>query len=47
MGTFANSEDTDEMPQNAAFHKDLHCLLRQRQTSEKYNIFRGMMTCDL
>ena len=25
MGTFANSEDPDEMPQNAAFHQGLHC----------------------
>ena len=27
-GTFATSEDPDEMLQNMAFHKDLHCLLR-------------------
>ena len=26
MGTFANSEDPDEMPHNAAFHHCLHCL---------------------
>ena len=24
----ANSEDPDEMPQKAAFHQGLHCLLR-------------------
>ena len=29
MGTLANSEDSDEMPHNAAFHQGLHCLLRQ------------------
>ena len=29
MGTLANSEDPDEMPQTAAFHQCLHCLLRQ------------------
>ena len=29
MGTFANSEDPDEMPHNVAFHRGLHCLLRQ------------------
>ena len=29
MGTFANSEDPNEMPQIAAFHLGLHCLLRQ------------------
>ena len=28
MGTLANSEDTDEMQHNAAFHQVLHCLLR-------------------
>ena len=27
-GTLANREDTDEMPQNAAFPQSLHCLLR-------------------
>ena len=26
-GSLANSEDLDEMPQNAAFHQGLHCLL--------------------
>ena len=26
-GTFTNSEDQDEMPQNAAFHQGQHCLL--------------------
>ena len=25
----------DEMPLNAAFHQDLHCLIRQNQSSEK------------
>ena len=25
-GNFANSEDTDEMQHNAAFHQCLHCL---------------------
>ena len=29
MGTVANSSDTDEMPQNAAFHQCLHCLPRK------------------
>ena len=32
MGTFANSEDPDEMQHNAAFHQGLHCLLRLKQT---------------
>ena len=35
MGTFANSEDPDEMPHNAAFHQGLHCLPIQNQSSEK------------
>ena len=29
MGTFANSEDPDEMPHSAAFHLGQQCLLRQ------------------
>ena len=33
MGTLANSEDQDEMQQNAAFHQGLHCLLRIKQPS--------------
>ena len=28
MGTWANSEDPDEMQHNAAFHQGLHCMLR-------------------
>ena len=35
MCTLANSEDPDEMPQDAAFHQGLHCLLRQKGSSEK------------
>ena len=27
-GPFTNSEDSDEMLYNAAFHLDLHCLLK-------------------
>ena len=34
MGTFANSEDPDEMLHNAAFHQGLQCLLRLKQSSE-------------
>ena len=33
--SLANSEDPDEMLHNAAFHRGLHCLLRQTQSSEK------------
>ena len=35
MDTSANSEDPDEMAQNAAFHLGLHCLLGQNRSSEK------------
>ena len=35
MGTFANSEDPDEMPHNVAFHQVLHFLIRQNRSSEK------------
>ena len=31
MGTLANTEDSDEMQQNAAFHQGLHCLLKLKQ----------------
>ena len=34
MVNFANSEDPDEMPHNAAFHQGLHCFLRQNLSSE-------------
>ena len=36
MNTLANSEDPDEMPHKVAFHQGLHCLLRQKRSSEKY-----------
>ena len=35
MGTLANSEDSDEMSHDAAFHQGQHCLLRLKQFSEK------------
>ena len=34
MSTFANTEDPDEMAQNAPFHLCLHYLLRQSRSSE-------------
>ena len=34
-GTLTNSEDSDEMQHNAAFHQDLHCLLRLKQPAGK------------
>ena len=33
MGMYVNSEDPDEMSLKVAFHQDLHCLLRQNQSS--------------
>ena len=46
------SEDSDEMPQNAAFHQSLYCLLRQKQSQVVENniileIWREIPTCDL
>ena len=41
-----NSEDPDEMPYNAAFHQVLHCLLRQKQSSEKEMQFYFEITRD-
>ena len=47
MSCLANSEDPDEMPHNVAFHLDLHCLLRQKQSSEKEIIFYiEIIACD-
>ena len=35
MHTLANSEDSDEMPQNIALHQGLHGLPRKNGSSEK------------
>ena len=35
MGTFTNSEDSDEMPHEASFHQGLHCLFKQKRYSDK------------
>ena len=45
---FANSEDPDEMPPNAAFHQGLHYLLRLKQSSgtEIHHNLESS-TCDL
>ena len=39
MRTLANSEDPDEMAHKAIFHQDLHYLLRQERSSDKYILF--------
>ena len=47
MGTLASSEDPDEMPNNAAFHQGMHCLLKQKQSSEKeIQFFLEIITCN-
>ena len=55
MHTQVNSEDQDEMPYIAAFYQILHCLLRQKQSSEKGIQFKSekgiqfnweIITCD-
>ena len=37
---FTNSEDLDEMPQNAAFHQGLHYLLVKKNLQTKNTIFK-------
>ena len=37
-GTFANSEDPDEMPHTAAFHQGLHCMQYSKQTEGDRNM---------
>ena len=47
MGTFANNEDPDKMPHDAAFHQGLHYLLRKANLQRKnYHLFMEMRTCD-
>ena len=40
----ANSEDPDEMPQDAAFHQVLQCLQEQNSSSEK-EIYGAQWLC--
>ena len=35
MGYLANSEDPDEMPPKAAFHRGLHCFLAKDNLQKK------------
>ena len=40
-------ENSDEMPQNEAFHQGIHCLLlRTSKIFRERNIYLGMITCD-
>ena len=47
-GTLANSEDSDEMQDNAAFHHGLHCLLRIKEPSGTELLHHNLenSTCD-
>ena len=48
MHIFANSEDPDEMPHDVAIHQGLHCLPRQKRSSEKEIQFDlEILTCHL
>ena len=47
MCTLVNSDDPDEMLDGVAFHQGLHCLLRQKNSSEKEVQFcLEIITCD-
>ena len=46
MDTLANSEDPDEMQQNATFHLGLHCLLGQIYLQERNILFLEIIACD-
>ena len=35
MGTFVNGEDPVEMPHNEAFHKGLHCSIKQSSKKQE------------
>ena len=39
MGTFANSEDPDEMQHNTAIHPSLRCEGKKDPQIKEYNIF--------
>ena len=39
-GTLVNSEDSDEMPHNAAFHQGLNCLLKIKIILRDRNILK-------
>ena len=43
---FANSEDSDEMLHNMAFHQGLHCLPRQNSSTQKETHIFGKLICD-
>ena len=44
VGTFANSEDPDEMQHNAAFHQCLFVKVKKDLLTKEYNIFLKIIT---
>ena len=46
MSTLTNGEDPDEMLHNAAFHQGLHCLLKQKRSSENEIQYLEITKCD-
>ena len=45
--SIADSEDPDEMPHYTEFHQGLHCLLRQKLSSEKkLQLYLEIVTCE-
>ena len=46
MGILAKSEEPDKMPHHAAFHLGLHCLLGQKLSLERCNIFLKIIISD-
>ena len=49
-GTFANSEDPDEMPHNAAFHQGYTLFVKEKidvQTKNKTILFRNVYNYNL
>ena len=45
MRTLTKNKNSNDMPQNVAFHQDLHRLLRHKISSEK-ELYLEILTCD-
>ena len=45
-GTLSNIEGPDEMQHDAAFHQDLHSLLRLKYLDTEYILIKLNSTCD-
>ena len=45
--SISDSEDPGEIPHYAEFHQGLHCLRRQKQSSEKkLQLYLEIVTCE-